>query len=105
MDLTKLAVDKIKEFADGEGLPYIVRVKIVGGGCAGFTQDMFFDTNISDMDEQFDFEGIKLVVDSLSAQYLEGTTIDYIESQFGGGFKFINPNVTNSCGCGNSVGF
>lgn len=105
MDLTKLAIEKIKEFADGEGLPYIVRVKIVGGGCAGFTQDMHFDHNISDMDEQFNFEDVKLVVDPLSVQYLEGTTIDYIESQFGGGFKFINPNVKGSCGCGSSVSF
>jgi iron-sulfur cluster insertion protein len=103
--LTKLAIEKIKEFADGEGLPYIVRIKIIGGGCAGFTQDMLFDNKILDTDEQFDIEDVKLVIDQLSAQYLEDTTIDYIESQFGGGFKFINPNVKSTCGCGNSYSF
>ncbi len=105
MDLTQLAKNKIKEFADAEGLPYIVRVKILGGGCAGFTQDMLFDAVIHDMDEQYDFDEIKIVIDPVSHQYLEGTTIDYEKSLFGGGFKFINPNVKNTCGCSQSVAF
>lgn len=105
MDLTELAIKKIKEFADSEGIPYIVRMKVLGGGCAGMTQDMSFETKIMDMDEQFDFEDVKIIIDPLSYQYLEGTTVDYIESQFGGGFKFINPNIKSSCGCGSSVSF
>lgn len=105
MDLTQLAKNKIKEFADAEGLSYTVRLKILGGGCAGMKQDMLFETKINELDEQFNFEDIQIIVDQISYQYLEDTTIDYIESQFGGGFRFMNPNIKGSCGCQESFSF
>lgn len=108
--ITEKAAEKIKEIAASEGIGhYNVRVKVVGGGCAGFTYDMFYEENVTDMDETVTHgEGdqqIKVVCDPLSFQYLEDVTIDYLDGPFGGGFKFINPAVTGSCGCGSSVTF
>jgi len=104
--LTEKAAKMIEEISNAEGIGhYTVRVKIVGGGCAGFSQDMYFDDTIGEMDEVTELDGIKVVVDPLSFQYLDETTIDYIDGPMGGGFKFLNPNVTGSCGCGSSVSF
>jgi iron-sulfur cluster insertion protein len=107
ISLTDIAKQKLKEIAEAEGLAnQFVRVKVIGGGCAGFSYDMYFEEKTSDADEIIEIEpDIKLAVDPLSLQYLEGVTIDYLDSQFGAGFKFLNPNVTGSCGCGNSVSF
>jgi len=110
IQITEKAALKIKELSESEGIGhYSVRARVIGGGCAGFTYDMFFDDQVSDMDETVevtDYYGtIKLVIDPLSLQYLEDTTIDWVDSPFGAGFKFLNPNVTGSCGCGNSVSF
>lgn len=103
--LTEKAASKLKEFAGAEGLALSVRLKVIGGGCAGFTNDMYFDEQVSDMDEVIEQDGIKLVVDPLSFQYLEDSVIDYMDGQFGEGFKFLNPNVKGSCGCGSSVSY
>ena len=103
--LTEKAASKLKEFAESEGLALSVRLKVIGGGCAGFTNDMYFDEQISEMDEIIEQDGIKLVVDPLSFQYLEDSVIDYMDGQFGEGFKFLNPNVKGSCGCGSSVSY
>ena len=97
IQVTEKAALKIKEIADGEGIGHCnVRVRVVGGGCAGFSYDMYYEDKISDMDETVeltDYYGtIKVVVDPLSYQYLDEVTIDYVDSQFGAGFKFINPN-------------
>ncbi len=110
IQVTEKAALKIKEISDSEGIGhYTVRVRVVGGGCAGFTYDMYYEDKIGEMDETVeltDHNGtIKVVVDPLSLQYLEEVTIDYIDSPFGAGFKFINPAVTGSCGCGSSVSF
>jgi iron-sulfur cluster insertion protein len=104
--ITEKAALKIKEISESEGIGhYNVRVRIVGGGCAGFTNDMYYEDKIGDLDEVIEFDDIKVIIDPLSFQYMDESTIDYIDSQFGGGFKFINPNVTGSCGCGSSVSF
>lgn len=107
INLTDIAKQKLKEIAESEGLAdQFVRIKVIGGGCAGFTYDMCFEDVSSELDEIVEIEpGIKLSVDPISAQYLEGMTIDYLDSQFGAGFKFLNPNVKGSCGCGSSVSF
>lgn len=104
--ITEKAALKIKEISESEGIGhYNIRVRIVGGGCAGFTNDMYYEDKIGDLDEVIEFDDIKVIIDPLSFQYMDESTIDYIDSQFGGGFKFINPNVTGSCGCGSSVSF
>lgn len=103
ISLTEKAVAQIKEIADGEGINhYTVRVKVIGSGCAGFSYDMYYEEQITDMDELFEINNIKIVIDPLSFQYLDEITIDYIESPLGGGFKFKNPNITSTCGCGSS---
>lgn len=101
--LTPKAVEKIKEIAEAEGISHnCIRVKVIGGGCAGMTNDMTFNEVINDMDEVFEQDSVKIIVDAMSHQYLDGTEIDYLEQGYSSGFKFINPNVKGSCGCGHS---
>ena len=103
ISITKLAAEKVKEIATAEGLlGQGLRLRVIGGGCAGFQYDLYFEENPADMDEQFESNGVPLFVDPLSYQYLDGTEIDYVEGAHGSGFKFGNPNVTSTCGCGSS---
>lgn len=104
--MTDKAAEKVREIAEAEALHgQGLRLRVVGGGCAGFTYDLYFEDQITDMDEHFESKGVKLYVDPLSFQYLENTEIDYVEGTHGSGFKFNNPNTTGSCGCGSSVKF
>ena len=104
--ITDTAVAKLKEISESDGVGhYSVRVKVLGGGCAGMTNDINFDDQPSDLDEIIEKDGIKILVDPLSVQYLDGTTIDYIEGLISSGFKFLNPNVKSSCGCGQSQSY
>jgi iron-sulfur cluster insertion protein len=104
--LTEIASNKLKEIIEAEGIEHnSVRVKVLGGGCAGFTHDMTFDDQVGDMDEIIEIDGIKIIVDMISLSYIEGVEIDYVDSPIGAGFKFINPNVKGTCGCGSSVSF
>lgn len=103
INITQRAIAQIKEFAESEGIEkFILRVRVIGGGCAGFSYDLYFEDNISDMDEVEEQDGVKVVIDPLSHQYIDGVTIDYVDSLVGAGFKFLNPNVTSTCGCGSS---
>ncbi len=108
--ITERAAAKVAEIRstdDSIGQDDGLRLKVVGGGCAGFSYDLYFEKpeDVTDMDEQFESHGIKLYVDPLSYQYLENTEIDYVETLHAEGFKFNNPNTTGSCGCGSSVSF
>lgn len=101
--ITEKAAKKIEEISNEEGIGhYSVRVRVVGGGCAGFTNDMYFDDKVGEMDETFELDGVKVIVDPLSLQYLDEVVIDYVDGPISAGFKFNNPNVTGSCGCGSS---
>jgi iron-sulfur cluster insertion protein len=101
--ITEKAALKVKEIAEAESLlGQGLRLRVVGGGCAGFSYDLYFEDKIGDMDEQFESNGVKLYIDPMSFQYLEGTEIDYVEGLHGAGFKFNNPNSKGSCGCGSS---
>ena len=104
VELTQIAADKVKEIREAEGLEddMVLRVRVVGGGCSGFSYDLFFDKPQPEMDKAIERFGVKLVVDQMSMMYLMGTTIDYVEGLQGAGFKFNNPNVTSTCGCGSS---
>ncbi|HVV82309.1 MAG TPA: iron-sulfur cluster assembly accessory protein [Kofleriaceae bacterium] len=101
--LTPLAAAKVNEIRDQEAIePEMgLRLRVVGGGCAGFSYDLYFDAP-TEVDQQFEVSGVKVVVDEMSLMYLVGTQIDYVEGLQGAGFKFNNPNVKTTCGCGSS---
>lgn len=101
--MTEKAIKAAKELAEAEGISHTsIRLRVLGGGCAGFRYDMFFEETINELDDVSEFDGVKIIVDPLSLQYLENLEIDYIDELIGSGFKFNNPNVTGSCGCGSS---
>jgi len=101
--ITDKAAAKVNEIAQAEDLNgQGLRLRVIGGGCAGFSYDLYFEDKPTDMDELFEDKGVKLYVDPLSYQYLENTEIDYVEGVHGSGFKFVNPNAKTSCGCGSS---
>ena len=101
--LTSTAVAKVKEImAQQNPVPAGLRVGVVGGGCSGFSYSMSFENGAGMMDKVFDFEGLKVYVDATSVMYLNGCRVDYVESLEGAGFKFENPNVKSTCGCGSS---
>lgn len=101
--LTEIAAKKVNEIASSEDLVgQGLRLRVIGGGCAGFQYDLYFEDSPTDFDEKFESRGVSLFVDPLSYQYLDGTEIDYVEGAHGAGFKFGNPNVTSTCGCGSS---
>jgi len=103
VSLTEVAAAKVHEIAKEEGLQgQGLRIQVKGGGCSGFQYDLFFDEKPTDMDLVCESRGVQIFIDPLSAQYLEGTEIDYVEGLSGAGFKFGNPNVKGTCGCGSS---
>ncbi len=103
LTVTETAAAKIQEIRDAEAIEtsYALRVKVMGGGCAGFQYDLYFDEPVEG-DNHFSSNGVRLVCDQMSFMYLMGTSIDYVEGLQGAGFKFSNPNTTGSCGCGSS---
>lgn len=104
VELTEKAVQKIKEIAEKEDMTPIIRAGVKGGGCSGYTHDLFFEKEeeIKDMDHVFEFDGVRLIVDMMSLTYIEGTSIDYVDGLMGAGFKFNNPKAKRTCGCGSS---
>lgn len=101
--VTPKAVAKIKELALAQGAPAL-RLGVQGGGCSGFSYAMQFENESGPMDKTFEFDGLKVIVDATSLMYLEGVEIDYLETLEASGFKFNNPNVKTTCGCGSSFG-
>ena len=101
--ITTLAAAKVNEIRDAEGIEgnMALRLRVVGGGCAGFSYDLYFD-EATEVDRRFPINGVDVVVDEMSLMYLAGTEIDYVEGLQGAGFKFNNPNVKSTCGCGSS---
>jgi iron-sulfur cluster insertion protein len=101
--LTELAAEKVLEIAEAEGIEddLFLRLRVVGGGCSGFSYDLYFDEK-TPMDREYELRGVKVIVDQMSLMYLVGTEIDYVEGLMGAGFKFHNPNVKSTCGCGSS---
>jgi iron-sulfur cluster assembly accessory protein len=101
--LTPTAVSKVKEImTQQDPLPAGLRIGVVGGGCSGFSYSMSFENAPGMMDKTYTFDGLKVFVDATSAMYLNGCTVDYVETLEAAGFKFENPNVKSTCGCGSS---
>ena len=103
--LTDIAADKVRGFLsqspEGSGEKAGLRVGVKGGGCSGFQYALALDEQ-RDGDRVFDYEGIRVIVDEASLQYVDGSQVDYKESLMGAGFEVSNPNVAASCGCGSS---
>jgi|SRR5579859_3920671 len=103
VNLTPTAVSKVKEIMSTQNpLPAGLRIGVVGGGCSGFSYSMSFENGAGVMDKVYTFEDLKVFVDATSAMYLNGCTVDYVETLEAAGFKFENPNVKSTCGCGSS---
>lgn len=101
--LTENAVSKVKEILSSqEPQPAGLRIAVVGGGCSGFSYSMAFENNPQMLDKTYNYSGLKVFVDQASLLYLEGAQVDYVETIEGSGFKFSNPNVKSTCGCGSS---
>jgi len=103
--LTPGAAVEVRRFMDQEGVsgPHGgLRVSVQPGGCSGFKYGLLIEEQPADDDYVLEAEGVKMFIDPFSAQYLGGTTIDYVSSMQGSGFTFKNPNSTGGCGCGSS---
>lgn len=100
---TDAAANKVSELIEEEDNPELkLRVFISGGGCSGFQYGFTFDENIEDGDSQVTNQGVTLIVDPMSVQYLMGAEIDYKEDLQGAQFIIRNPNASTTCGCGSS---
>ena len=100
---TDSAASKVKELIDEEGNPDLkLRVFVTGGGCSGFQYGFTFDEAVNEDDTSMEKNGVMLLIDAMSFQYLAGAEIDYQESIEGAQFVIKNPNATSTCGCGSS---
>ncbi len=103
VNLTETAVGKVREILDTqEPKPAGLRISVVGGGCSGFSYSMAFENTPNVLDKTYNYGGLKVFIDQASLLYLDGAQVDYVESLEGSGFKFNNPQVKSTCGCGSS---
>jgi len=105
INLTERAAKEVKKVFQEQNQPAetMLRVRVVGGGCSGFSYDLKFDDQFDEkMDSKFQHHDVTVVVDKKSALYLDGTTVDYYEGLEKRGFTFENPNAVKTCGCGSS---
>lgn len=102
--LTPRALTELKDLMNSqEKNDSALRVWVAGGGCSGLSYGMALDDADPEAEDQvFEQEGVKIFVDPLSLGYMSGSSVDFVDDQFGGGFKIENPNATSSCGCGSS---
>jgi iron-sulfur cluster assembly accessory protein len=103
VQLTETAIGKVQEILNTqEPKPAGLRIAVVGGGCSGFSYSMAFENSPGLLDKTYSFNGLKVFVDQASLLYLDGAEVDFVETLEGSGFKFNNPNVKSTCGCGSS---
>jgi iron-sulfur cluster insertion protein len=103
LKISAAALDRVRDLIREEGNPALkLRVFIEGGGCSGFQSGFSFDADRADDDFVLDRDGVELLVDPLSMQYLEGAEVDYVEELSGAQFVIHNPNAKTTCGCGSS---
>ncbi len=106
LTLTPTALAKVREFIAAEkDMPQDsigLRIGVMPGGCSGFKYEMSIDESPAADDIQLNIEGVRVFVDSFSAQYLGGVKVDYVSTMQSQGFAFENPNATGGCGCGTS---
>jgi iron-sulfur cluster assembly accessory protein len=103
LNMTPAAIAKVREImATQDPIPSGLRVGVVGGGCSGFQYSMAFENQPGMMDKVFTYDGLKVYIDATSLMYLNSCVVDYVETFEAAGFKFENPNVKSTCGCGSS---
>lgn len=104
LNITEMAVAEIKRFMEAESVAGEagLRVGVVPGGCSGFQYSLNIEEKSNDGDIVLETNGLRVFVDAMSAQYLNGIEVDYVSSVMGSGFTFKNPNASGSCGCGSS---
>lgn len=103
LEFTAAAARRARELIREEDNPALkLRVSVDGGGCSGFQYEVRFDTEQAEDDLAIDRDGVTLLVDSLSLQYLDGAQVDYTEALEGSRFVVHNPNARTTCGCGTS---
>jgi len=103
INVSDAALSQLQELVRSESTPVGLRVFVQPGGCSGFSYGMGLDENPPRQDDEIvDLAGLKVYVDSFSAQYLEGAEIDFVDQLMGGGFTINNPNAVKTCGCGHS---
>ena len=101
--LTDEAATKVRNLLTAEGRDDLaLRIAVQPGGCSGLRYQLFFDDRSLDGDQKIDFDGVAVVVDRMSAPYLGGATIDFVDTIEKQGFTIDNPNATGSCACGDS---
>ena len=101
--LTPGAVTKVRQLLIAEDDPSLaLRMAVRPGGCSGFSYEMYFDSDVGPGDAVEKFDGVQVVVDNQSAKLLRGSVLDYHDGLMDAGFAIDNPNVSRSCGCGNS---
>ena len=102
ISITPAAAEKVRELLESEGNPELgLRIFVAGGGCSGLQYGMTLDES-QDSDTIFDASGVRVLVDEMSAEYISGSEIDYVDSLMGAGFTVNNPNAVSTCGCGHS---
>lgn len=100
---TAAAANKVSELIAEEGNPdLMLRIYVQGGGCSGFQYGFTFDETVNEGDERVVTDGVTLLIDPMSVQYLMGAEVDYSEGLQGAQFVIRNPNATTTCGCGSS---
>ena len=103
INMNSSAVKKVKELLAEENNPNLkLRMFVQGGGCSGFQYGFTFDETANEDDFDLEFDGVHLLVDAMSSQYLQGAEIDYTESLQGSQFSIKNPQAKTTCGCGSS---
>jgi iron-sulfur cluster assembly protein len=103
INLTDRAAEEIKGLLEKNGKPEaMLRVFVAGGGCSGFQYGMSLEDAAMEGDQETEINGVKVIVDSRSALYINGAEVDFVDNLMGGGFKIDNPNAASSCGCGTS---
>ena len=103
VQLTEKAIGKVKDIMSSQQpAPAGLRIAVVGGGCSGFSYSMAFENQPNMLDKTYEFGGLKVYIDQASMLYLDGAEVDYVETLEGSGFKFNNPHVKSTCGCGSS---
>jgi len=103
INITDRAAEQVHGLLEKQEKPNaMLRVFVSGGGCSGYSYGMTLEEEPMEGDQQFSINGVGVIIDPRSAQYLEGANIDFVDNMMGGGFKIDNPNAASSCGCGSS---